>query len=1109
MARYSWEARVPLSAAPHTPLATPRPPQLPATAAAATTITAADGSVALPPHRPFSVHARRDPDVFIGSAVVKAAAPCDLRQQTPPRQVAADTKCPAALFEEVPPPPPPPLPSSRPSTQGGGCGGSNVGQLQALRFRRLSEQQNILDAAMGLQTVASLRRGVWGVGGSGDSGGGRPNKTRGGGDADAARMVRRRARLHLRAAAAAAAEERQQLADHPPPGRHLLLAASSSSAAPTDAAEDAAATGGPIPPSPPLPHAARIELATERRPPSVDEVLPLPLVRQASEAAAATIAAAQAMQVSPRAPPQPPPPLPPPPLAAAANPGASEQLLEELIQCKAENLQLLGGLMSKVARHEASARDANAALQRHEERTECLRAELEAERAAHRTLSRQHADQQHQTRTLRTQVRKLRERAAGFAAGAAAAAAAATSPQGQPAPPGESGDSLELRGQMIQHAYHALDETKLIAASYKRQLDEAREQNGRTAARAAALEERLQATRMLLRERKRHADAEERLLEEDASGLRYPPPDGPHAATSVETLRYTPRPNFPILLKERHGICTRHKPTSTILREILQKLEAKQQRVAELSDEAEVASGLRAIVDDYRAGRGGVAAPAPAYTAHASATIMTFQSQFAPVEFLDTPYRTVRNRGWSRSATLSACVNCFEAAWDTSAALDAGGWKATALAARAALLAGAAVAAAATAPLMARHARALAKQQRAEQRMQQQQQQQQQTPRRPPTRTALAQPQPAQAAAETEEFRDNQSQCSRWQRIMALVHRGGGGGGAAQAFQVTFVPTAAAAAGYVAQVQCKEAEEPPPVATPAAATAAPASPKAREATAAAAPPPPQPRAGRHARSASEAVARQMDERCPNFYLIEVTEGLFSRVFRRWLNQSFREDEEAKATLAYNLLHHSQMFAKEEPMCMLFLSLTTKALPLAVFADVKVVLKTMRDAVARRAEDATELRISYEDCLSAIEDAFLGKPAVDVVKAQCAMRADFASSVSRQISYQGGFDLTEKMSELARYCAAYAVAQHADVYKAVESLLTAHPSGEVLTLTLLGRMLEQHFHLSPYLPPFNIKAFLAKVQSAFELTEGSLSVPDALSALRSMPLQITDELRRVS
>ena len=698
----------------------------------------------------------------------------------------------------------------------------------------------------------------------------------------------------------------------------------------------------------------------------------------------------------------------------------TEHLLQELVNVKSENMTLLSTLLKKESwAVEMRGMTASIESEAHS-RLKQLEAIAEEERDKFTTLRIAYEDQISHNKKLSRELLKIKKDNGGQQrlntfyqqSIAAVSPGQGESPTLQDSfPPLPGSEHLELRSQILSHTYHALDETKSVLESYKKQIEDLRSQNRVLVQRIAKSDDKLASTKLLLRARQRHAEAEERMLDEDASGLNCPPPDN-IPVTSVELLRYTPRPQYPPSLRDRHGIHTRHKPTSTIFSEVISKLEGKALEVVHLEDRLQMMSTVSNIADEFKKGRNKLPV--------SSGSISTFGPLEAPVGFLSTPFKSIRNKCWTRGAAFSYCTNCIEAVSDVHERMEGGLLRVVTQVARAALVAGAVVASIS-------HIEVLRLRKKSKK------------------RTYAPKPPLADAP-------DVKEPKARWQRIMEMVRPN---------YTLTMLH------GGV-DVEAKEDIEA----------------EAEDDT--------QSQASTHA---SQVTAPHED-----FYKIEVLDGVFSRCMSRWLQENLCDNEEARAVLAYNLYHHAHLYMRHDPMCNLFINLTTQSLPIFVYTDIRNVLSSVKQEMARYSEDPS--RTTYEEALNAISALFGNKSASALVQAQCAMRTDYGASVPREYDYADALDLTEKLSEFGRHCAQYVIMQHREIYLGMETVLRSLQQTDI-SLQALKALYEQHF--APHLP-FDISAYLQDLQALHELNEGGISLPALLATLRFIPLTITDDLR---
>eukprot|EP00755_Sulcionema_specki_P026713 Sspe_Gene.86301::Locus_56987_Transcript_1_1_Confidence_1.000_Length_2714::g.86301::m.86301 len=207
---------------------------------------------------------------------------------------------------------------------------------------------------------------------------------------------------------------------------------------------------------------------------------------------------------------------------------------------------------------------------------------------------------------------------------------------------------LTTQNLIIEKAHRTLDATKALNTSLKRRVEQLEQEKRTLEAKVEQLEDRLQSAKALITERERFSEAERRMVMQDKLGLESPQLDDGIDLTSIERMRYTPRPTYPRSLVERHGVETRHQSTIMIVDEMVQRLDTKHNELLEL--QAEVQQSREVVNAIARLEKRRNPNPGPSKIA--------CRATFPP--FLATPFKSVQNLFWGADVTTRWLTHLFE-----------------------------------------------------------------------------------------------------------------------------------------------------------------------------------------------------------------------------------------------------------------------------------------------------------------------------------------------------------------------------------------------------------------------------------------------------------------
>ena len=208
---------------------------------------------------------------------------------------------------------------------------------------------------------------------------------------------------------------------------------------------------------------------------------------------------------------------------------------------------------------------------------------------------------------------------------------------------------LAIQEQMLHQTKTVMVETQIVSGSYKCQIQKLKNENKKLNTHIDHLNSKMTSVKGLLRERTRHHEAEQRLLEEDELGIPCAPPDGV-TISSVDRLRYTPRPDYKSFLDENLGVVTENRPSSIIVKELATKLHHKNTEVDTLLDDVESSAIVENVFDIRKqAGSKPNTTPIPTLPGDSIEGFL----------FLKTEQRTVRNLSWTEDITATWCSRTF------------------------------------------------------------------------------------------------------------------------------------------------------------------------------------------------------------------------------------------------------------------------------------------------------------------------------------------------------------------------------------------------------------------------------------------------------------------
>eukprot|EP01065_Artemidia_motanka_P047972 TRINITY_DN7622_c0_g1_i1.p1 TRINITY_DN7622_c0_g1~~TRINITY_DN7622_c0_g1_i1.p1 ORF type:complete len:1023 (+),score=287.81 TRINITY_DN7622_c0_g1_i1:64-3132(+) len=351
---------------------------------------------------------------------------------------------------------------------------------------------------------------------------------------------------------------------------------------------------------------------------------------------------------------------------------AAKEMVSQLVTVKQENLELLarlieaeewrGDLRSKIssdlAVQKREVSDLKELVSKEKEEVVQLRGQLKEEKDVTLGLTEELRKCQQSLREAQTGFDSRRELAIGLTAARRL----------------EDRSYLESQSLVIQQAQETLSGTKMLNTSLKRQVEALRSDKWVLQKEMQMLQDKLASAKLLLSQRVRHTEAEKRLAEEDASGVPAMLSSSGEL-TSVERMRYTPRPLWPLSLSDRHGVNWKHKPTATVVTEVLSLLDQKAAQGRSMEDELVTSrkelESLRALDNftitagddqpprDTRIGEGGGRPRIPCLV-----------SGPAIPRFLRTEHKSVHALGWTRLAAARHCLAALDAVVSTS-----GGWR--------------------------------------------------------------------------------------------------------------------------------------------------------------------------------------------------------------------------------------------------------------------------------------------------------------------------------------------------------------------------------------------------------------------------------------------------